>query len=280
MAVSDNASMADYSLALIGHKAENFDPTTGTPAGPAERKLAQIYEPSRDALLSGHPWKFAMRRVNFDVNDFAEDISGATQADPVVLTVTGTSRAVGDSVYVWSSGGMTEINQTIYTVGAAGVNSISLYKQDRVNTIDGSAYSAYTSGGYVRPCPLSEFDYMFPLPSDCLTFWGLIRPGQHDWTEENGFLLTNMSDLEGRYIMKVLDVTDFHSAFIETFAIKLAYIMAGSLDTTVKKSDLLIQYKDSLYTAYQQEAMIKNEKTRGYKRDPAEDIGWQAGKVI
>lgn len=68
-------------------------------------------------------------------------ITGATQANPVVLTVVGHGRATGDVALVTSVGGMTQINDRLYTVTVIDVDRISL------DGVDGTGFAAYTSGG-------------------------------------------------------------------------------------------------------------------------------------
>ena len=68
-------------------------------------------------------------------------VTGATQANPVVLTVTGHPFTTGDAVTVTSVGGMVEINDRTFTITVVNANSISLDGED------GSGHTAYTSGG-------------------------------------------------------------------------------------------------------------------------------------
>lgn len=68
-------------------------------------------------------------------------ITGATQANPVVLTVVGHGRTTGDVVMITSLGGMTQINDRLYTVTAVDVDHVSL------DGVDGIGFGAYTSGG-------------------------------------------------------------------------------------------------------------------------------------
>ena len=76
-------------------------------------------------------------------------LSGATQANPVVITLpTDHNLSNGDAITITGVGGMTELNdQTVYvSVGTNG--EVSLYSDAGLTTpIDGSSYSAYTSGG-------------------------------------------------------------------------------------------------------------------------------------
>lgn len=79
-------------------------------------------------------------------------ITGATQANPVVITLpTDHNLTNGDAIAVTGVGGMTELNGVTFyaSVGASG--AISLYSDTGLTTpIDGTSYSAYTSGGSVN----------------------------------------------------------------------------------------------------------------------------------
>lgn len=68
-------------------------------------------------------------------------ISGATQASPVSITATAHGLTTGRSVTPSSVGGMTEINGNEYVITVVDANTFTL------DGIDGSAFTAYTSGG-------------------------------------------------------------------------------------------------------------------------------------
>lgn len=68
-------------------------------------------------------------------------ITGATQANPVVITSTGHGLSNGDKVKISSVGGMTEINDRVFTVAGSTSNTFQLSGED------GSSHTAYTSGG-------------------------------------------------------------------------------------------------------------------------------------
>ena len=74
-------------------------------------------------------------------------ISGATQADPVVVTATGHTFVEGQQVTISSVTGMTELNDNVYTVRNPGTNDFELYDTDGTTSIDGTGFSAYSSGG-------------------------------------------------------------------------------------------------------------------------------------
>lgn len=87
------------------------------------------------------------------------DITGATQADPVVITV---SRDhwfnPGDIIKIDGVGGMTELNGNTYRVGwAPATDTFTLQDPDTAADIDGTAYTLYTSGGTVQDYETHEY---------------------------------------------------------------------------------------------------------------------------
>lgn len=71
----------------------------------------------------------------------SKSITAATQANPVALTVAGHGLATGAVVMITSVGGMTQINDRLFTVTVVDANTVTL------DGVDGTAFSAYTSGG-------------------------------------------------------------------------------------------------------------------------------------
>jgi hypothetical protein len=69
-------------------------------------------------------------------------ITGATAADPVVITSNGHNLANGTKVSIRGVVGMVELNiETAYTVAATATNTFAL------SGVDGSGFTGYTSGG-------------------------------------------------------------------------------------------------------------------------------------
>lgn len=80
------------------------------------------------------------------LNTSSDTISGATQADPCVLTVTGHSFANGDEIRVTGIVGMTELNDRYFVVRNQATNTIEL--EDMFgNSVDSTGYTAYGSAG-------------------------------------------------------------------------------------------------------------------------------------
>ena len=75
-------------------------------------------------------------------------ITGISQANPGVVTYTGTDPSNGDFFWIKSVGGMTQMNNRVVRVANvnAGANTFELQTTAAVN-IDTSAYTTYTSGG-------------------------------------------------------------------------------------------------------------------------------------
>lgn len=71
----------------------------------------------------------------------AKAISGATQTNPVALTITGHGFTTGEVVQIASVGGMTQINDKLFAVTVIDANTVTL------DGCDGTTFGAYTSGG-------------------------------------------------------------------------------------------------------------------------------------
>lgn len=85
-------------------------------------------------------------------------ITGASKANPCVLTCTAHTFVVGDVTPISGVVGMTELNGNSYVISAVGLNTITLHGVDSTN------YSTYVSGGtaakgtFSNFCELTGFD--------------------------------------------------------------------------------------------------------------------------
>lgn len=123
-------------------------------------------------------------------------ITGATQANPCVITSAGHGLATGDSVLITDVGGMTELNGSTYTITVLTSSTFSL------DSVDSSAYTAYTSGGtwYEAPVTLSFTIAPKPFFSTMVVFGGtdyqgnpvkVVDDGGNGTTQGNLLLLTS-----------------------------------------------------------------------------------------
>lgn len=132
--------------------------------------VATISEDNRDALymivkrtINGSTVRYIERMEIRDVSsaenafcvdsglsyDVPVDITGATAADPVVITAVGHGFSDGDEVRITEIKGMTELNGNYYKIQNKTVNTFEL-TTDGSTTVDGTGFNAYVSGGKVR----------------------------------------------------------------------------------------------------------------------------------
>jgi len=84
--------------------------------------------------------------LELDCTSESATITGATAADPVVITSSNNFKE-GQQVTISGVVGMTELNGNVYTVRNPSGSNFELYDTDGTTAIDGSAFSAYSSGG-------------------------------------------------------------------------------------------------------------------------------------
>ena len=95
-------------------------------------------------LEAGHQYlRFYNSRAR--IEDLEETITGATQANPVVVTISGTHTYVnGDPIFIEEVAGMTELNGKEYVAANVTASTFEL------SGVDGTGFTAYTSGGKSR----------------------------------------------------------------------------------------------------------------------------------
>jgi hypothetical protein len=145
------------------------------------------------------------------IREAAKTITGATQADPVVVTTSAAhGYSNGDAVYIDSVGGMTELNRPTSEYRVANVTATTFELQNIDGTdIDGTGFTAYTSGGNVQkvyeissPYSASEvMDIQYRQSADIIylvhrdyTERQLTRTGDTAWT------LTLTDFIDGPYL--------------------------------------------------------------------------------
>lgn len=76
-------------------------------------------------------------------------ITGATQADPVVVTAAAHGYSNGDRVVITGIVGMTQLNNREFKVAGVAANTFQLIDPQTNVNVNGTAFDAYTSGGSV-----------------------------------------------------------------------------------------------------------------------------------
>jgi hypothetical protein len=74
-------------------------------------------------------------------------ITGASAADPVVITDAAHGLSDGDIVRITNVGGMVELNNRRFRVNNSAANTFELQDPENRVNVDGSNFTAYTSGG-------------------------------------------------------------------------------------------------------------------------------------
>ena len=131
------------------------------------------------------------------VLEAGKTISGATQANPCVVTATAHGYSNGEEVYIAGVVGMTQLNGKRYTVANITTNTFELTDQVSGTGINSSAFTAYGSAGaayrvYTLATPYAAGDLAtlkFTQTADTLTLVhpshaprNLTRTGHDAWT--------------------------------------------------------------------------------------------------
>lgn len=203
----------------------------------------RAYDDVIEAELRSHNWNFAMKRTS--IAAVTNTITGITAAEPPVVTTSGTLPTDGDRVYISGVAGMTEVNSKYYRVANASGTTFELTDETSGDDIDGSGYTAYTSGGSFIVVPYYGYDRRYAIPSDMLR---LVELNGHvgittnlgdigqssDFTMEGGYILTNdTGPIFIRYVATSTTVSDWDSMFKEVVVCKMALEMS----TEIKQDD-------------------------------------------
>ena len=167
------------------------------------------------STLQAYVLEFSNQAIRFKKNggpihDLTLTVTNITQANPAVLTYTGTDPANGDHVDVSGVVGMTQVNGRRFKVANvnAGANTFELQDVDGTN-VNSSAYTGYSSAGVAeRVYQISSpylaadlFQLAFTQNADTLYIWHpdynertLVRASDASWT------LATTTRLDGPYL--------------------------------------------------------------------------------
>lgn len=136
-----------------------------------------------------------------------KNITGATQANPCVITAASHGFSNGDDVYITGMLGMVELNGRTFRVANVAANTFEL--QDMLgNNINSTSYAAYSSGGtaaevYTVVTPWEEddlFDLNFAQSNDVLT---IVHPDYYPRditrTAHDNWTLSQFANKEGPF---------------------------------------------------------------------------------
>lgn len=92
----------------------------------------------------------------------SRNISGIAKGGSGQLTVTSNSHGfvAGERVFITGVNGMTQVNNTVFTVSNVATNTFRLQTFAGAN-VNGSSYNNYTSGGIIRRCRNNDCEVVF-----------------------------------------------------------------------------------------------------------------------
>lgn len=197
------------------------------------RRCNVMYEPTRDALLEKHPWRFATEKVTLvDITKPGIDI-----------WVTATAYEVGDVVEYATA------HYTCLVAHTSDVFTVDLASADWELTTDWATATTYplgtkvyhtgvhyscvelhTSGTWATDLaatkwvvtikPEYDFTNTYRLPTDNLRVLALSQ--NIDYKIEGGYLFVNASTLKIKYIAKKEDPDDYSPSFVTALAAAVA----------------------------------------------------------
>lgn len=198
-------------------------------------------------------------------------ITGATAANPVVITAAAHGFSDGDWVYIQGVKGMTQLNGNFYVVDNATTNTFSLLDSEDEEDVNGTAYTAYTSGGQIlEAIEMPQTDtgtiVVYHKPSD------MIKPTKKNDQSalisiEEDKIISNMEGLKIKYTFRQEDTTKYFPKFSNALATRLASEIAFSItNSTTKAADLKKLYLDvDLPTA------CSSDSTQGTPDEPTQN---------
>jgi aspartate 1-decarboxylase len=205
-----------------------------------DRACFDAWQEVRDEVLEGHTWNGMVRRTRLARLETAKTITGATAANPVVVTTSAAhGYSSGDQVLIEAILGMTELNDRWFTVTVLTTTTFSL------NSEDGTTHTAYTSAGTSKKAdtpyvPDSGYGYRYDKPTDCLRVLELVDTKEL-WVVEGDEVLTDAGiTVPVRYIIQEKDVTQFGPALSTALAARLSVEVVERLTQSNKKTETAI----------------------------------------
>lgn len=137
----NNNALRDTDDTTVIYQSDGYSNCGKTGSGVPFEKTTHNGQACGVADLNGLMWEVS---IGMTCIATTKAITGATQANPCVLTVTGHGLTTGRIIHVVSVVvGMTQLNDNLYTVTVIDPNTISL------DGVDSTGFTAYDSGGSI-----------------------------------------------------------------------------------------------------------------------------------
>ena len=134
----NNNALKDVNDTAVTYQSDSYSNCGKTGSGTLFAKTTHNGQPCGVADLNGLMYEVS---IGLTCVAASKTITGATQTNPCVITIAGHGYTTGQIVMITGVGGMTQINDKLYTITAINADTFSL---DGVNA---TGYSAFTSGG-------------------------------------------------------------------------------------------------------------------------------------
>lgn len=136
----NNNALRDADDSSVLYAADGYQNCARTGSGAPLAKTTHNGQACGVCDMNGLIWEI---NIGLTCVAASKTITGATQTNPCVLTVVGHGRTTGDIVVVTGVGGMTQLNDKLFTVTVVDADRVSL------DGVDATGYTAYTSGGTI-----------------------------------------------------------------------------------------------------------------------------------
>lgn len=136
----NNGALGDHADAAVKYVGTGYSTAGKTGSGSPFERTTHNGQTCGIADLNGNMWEIS---PGLTALISSVSITAAAKSNPVSITVPAHGRSTGDLVVVASVGGMTQLNDRIYTVTVTDANTLTL------DGVDGTAFGTYTSGGTV-----------------------------------------------------------------------------------------------------------------------------------
>ncbi len=255
MSVTTDINICNLALTKIG--ATPISALTGTDK--ISVACNELYEPTRDYLLTKYNWNFAKKRKKLFNLEYVASTIAFVDSSPDTITDTGSAFVTegfeaGMRVRVSGSAN----NDGTYFINTVAAATITLEADEEL--------TAEAAGTEItlEALPAFEYDYVFELPSDFYRLWTIWSDADGN-AEVNNFVLSgnkiyaNEDEIYLVYISQIKTVTLFPQAFIDVLTYRLAKDLAIRVaDSRTLREQMAIEEKLALTIAYRLNAIEGN----------------------
>jgi len=209
------------------------------PAAKAAFACFEVWSDVRDEVLRDHPWNCASKATRLARLQAAKTITGATAANPVVITSVAHGYSSADQVLLENLGGMVEVNDRYFSIIVLTANTFSI-------GVDGTLFTAYTSGGTAKKAltPIqADFGLknIFTLPSDFVRVLEMPEDTTDDYRIRGQLLYTDAGiTVPLYYVRRETDLRKWDPLLVSAMEARLALELSELLTQSNSKKEALL----------------------------------------